>query len=56
MAEFAQSLKAVVEIPHFLLQVRVLLVQLGLFGVPLQWRDHVLVDFCSWEQKNKKKG
>lgn len=54
VAELTQSLKAVVQIPHPLLQVRVLLVQLGLFGVPLQWRDHVLVDFCSWEQGKKR--
>lgn len=46
VAEFAQAFEAVVDVPHFLLQVRVLLVQLGLFGVPLQWGDHVLVDFC----------
>lgn len=51
VAEFAQSFKAVVEVPHFMLQVRVLLVQLGLFGVPLQWGDHILVYFCWWEQK-----
>lgn len=54
VAESAQSLEAVVEIPHPLLQVRVLLVQLGLFGVPLQWRDHILVDFCSWEKKKRR--
>lgn len=53
VAELAQSFKAVVEVPHFLLQVRVLLVQLGLFGVPLQRGDHILVYFCWWEQEKK---
>lgn len=55
VAQFAQSLKAVVQIPHFLLQVRVLPVQLGLFGVPLQRRDHILVDFCAREEKIKRR-
>lgn len=46
MAEFTQALEAVVDVLHFLLQVRVLLVQLVLFGVPLQWGDQILVYFC----------
>lgn len=46
MAEFTQALEAVVDVLHFLLQVRVLLVQLFLFGVPLQWGDQILVYFC----------
>lgn len=45
VAEFMQAFEAVVDVPHFLLQVCVLLVQLGLFGVPLQWGDHILVYF-----------
>lgn len=46
VAEFTQAFEAVVDVPHFLLQVCVLLVQLGLFGVPLQWGDHIFVYFC----------
>lgn len=46
VAEFTQAFEGVVDVPHFLLQVRVLLVQLRLFGVPLQRGDHILVYFC----------
>lgn len=46
VAEFTQALEAMVDVLHFLLQVRVLLVQLLLFGVPLQWGDQILVYFC----------
>lgn len=51
VAQFTQAFEAVVDVPHFLLQVCVFLVQLRLFGVPLQWGDHILVCFCWWEQK-----
>ncbi len=46
VAELTEALKALVEVSHFLLQVRVLLVQHVLFGVALQGRDHILVYFC----------
>lgn len=46
VAELTEALEALVEVSHFLLQVCVLLVQHMLFGVALQGRDHILVDFC----------
>ena len=46
VAELTEALEALVEVSHFLLQVRVLLVQRVLFGVALQGRDHILVYFC----------
>lgn len=46
VADLPEALEALVEVSHFLLQVRVLLVQHMLFGVALQRGDHVLVYFC----------
>lgn len=49
VADLAQALKALVEVLHLLLQVRVLLVQHVLLGVALRRGDHVLVDLCRGE-------
>lgn len=49
VADLAQALKALVEVAHLLLQVRVLLVQHVLLGVALRRGDHVLVDLCGGE-------
>lgn len=46
VAELTESLKALIEVSHFLLELCVLLVQNVLFGVTLQGRDHILVYFC----------
>lgn len=46
MADLAEALEAVVEVSHFVLQLRVLLLQHVLFGVALQGGDHILVYFC----------
>lgn len=46
VAELTEALEALVEVFHFLLQLRVFLLQHVLFGITLQGRDHVLVYFC----------
>lgn len=55
VAELAEALEALVEVSHFLLQLRVLLVQHVLLGVTLQGRDHVLVALCGDKQVRSEK-
>lgn len=53
VAELAEALEALVDVSHFLLQVRVLLLQLVLFDIPLQGRDHILVYFLLFQNGGK---
>ena len=55
VAELAEAFEALVEVSHFLLQVRVLLLQLVLFDIALQRRDHILVYFCCFTMEVKKR-
>lgn len=50
VADLTKPLKALVQVPHLLLQLGVFLVQRVLFGVTFEGRDHVLVDFCRDKQ------
>lgn len=55
VAELSETLKALVKVTHFLLQVFVLLVQHMLFDITLQRGDYILVDLCRGVQIEKKK-
>lgn len=56
VAELAETLEALVEASHFLLQVRVLLVKYMLFSVALRRGDDVLVDFCGADEGTGMRG
>ena len=58
MAELAEAFEALVQVPHLVFQVRVLLVEYVLLHVALQRRYGVLVDLyrCGWKGHRGERG